>query len=145
MQTFSYHEKPSSKIPVWAKTVRKTLSLMKAGVRCNDPEKKERIKKRLISLRLNSNMKNYPEWFSNHPQSRLAVYTVLFGDYDTVKPVKYKSPKCDYYIITDQPVDDGLGWTKIEREIPVELRNASNAIKNRYFKMHPDVLFPDYE
>ena len=145
MSRFIYHEKPNSKIPVRLKSLHFISYLMKAKILCKDPGKKERIVKRINSIKKSVAAKDYPRWFEDHPNGRLAVYTVLYGDYDKIKPVGFKSPQCDFFIITDQDVDGSLGWKKIDATLPEELKDASNSVKNRYFKMHPDVLFPEYE
>lgn len=88
--------------------------------------------------------KNYPKAFSQSGPGRIAVYTCIFGSYDTVKPIACKSAYCDYYIITDQPVDEASGWKKYSVAFPEELKDASPVLKNRYCKMHPHLLFPEY-
>lgn len=77
---------------------------------------------------------------------RIAIYTVLFGNYDDIKEPVVLPNNCDFYIITDQTLDKKSVW----RKIPIEkysntLNGMSNTEKNRYFKMHPDILFPNYD
>ena len=53
---------------------------------------------------------------------------------------------CDYYIITDSNIDESSKWKKIDiNNIQFEEDGLTNPMKNRYVKMHPDKLFPDYD
>lgn len=74
---------------------------------------------------------------------RIAVYTSLFGNYDTPLPLVYKEPGVDYFFITDMKVDPEAveGWTVISADGLFE----SPFYANRYCKMHPFDLFPGYE
>ena len=77
-------------------------------------------------------------------EDRLAVYTCVFGNYDDVEEPLVTGNYCDYYIVTDRPVEPKSKWKQIEpKEYPDGFDSWHTAIKNRYFKMHPDVLFPD--
>lgn len=80
------------------------------------------------------------EYFSDE---RIAVYSCLFGTGDHIQEPVCRPDNIDYYMITDQPLAPDSAWT------PVEWQNLCDpswtpAMKNRYFKMHPDVLFPSY-
>ena len=88
---------------------------------------------------------NFPREFSQRGPGRIAVYTCIFGNYDAVKPIGCRSKYCDYYIITDQAVDEKSGWKKLDVQFPQELQDASPVLKNRYCKMHPHILFPEYD
>ena len=82
---------------------------------------------------------------SDNP-GKLAVYTCVFGGYDTPKEPLIKSEYCDYYIITDVDVSDKSAWKRIiPKQYPEGFETWHPAIKNRYYKMHPDELFPDYK
>lgn len=86
----------------------------------------------------------------DHPliigKDRLAVYTCVFGNYDDVEEPIIKGRFCDYYIVTDQIVSPKSKWKQIEpKAYPESFDSWHPAIKNRYFKMHPDVLFPDHQ
>lgn len=83
-----------------------------------------------------------PDYFS---EERVAIYTAIFGPYDKVAEPYCRPDNCDYYIFTDQKVNnDSSAWIKRAAELP-ELDGLSNAQKNRYLKMHPHKLFPDYK
>lgn len=95
------------------------------------------------SLMTNLKKTDYPYGLVKN-KKKIAVYTVLYGDYDSIKPVKTKNVLCDYYIFTDQQVPVNSGWEKMDFEFPKEIKN-NNILKNRYLKMHPHILFPEYE
>lgn len=75
---------------------------------------------------------------------RIAIYTGVFGGYDTIYTPQIKPDNVDYFIFSDEKIDDPV-WVYKEVSFPRELGNLSNAEKNRYVKMHPHVLFPDYD
>lgn len=83
-------------------------------------------------------------YFTNE---RIAVYTVVFGKYDSLLEPYCHPDNIDYYLITDQDVDlDKSLWVK--KDISVfepELKEMTNAEKNRFFKMNPFDVFPEYK
>ena len=79
-------------------------------------------------------------------EDRLAVYTCVFGGYDDVEEPFIRGKYCDYYIVSDREISKKSKWKKIEpKQYPDGFDMWHPAIKNRYLKMHPDVLFPDYK
>lgn len=88
---------------------------------------------------------------------RIAVYTVLFGAYDELKEPWIRPDNIDYYVLTDQEVPEGSAWKK--KDIPdcaqgFKLPGAKEAaetgfpetvLRNRFLKMFPHLIFPDYE
>lgn len=76
---------------------------------------------------------------------KVAVYTSLYGNYDTIKPVKFANPNCDYFIFTDQFVPQKSGWIPKDARFPKEIVHAPDNMKNRYCKMNAHLLFPEYE
>lgn len=80
-----------------------------------------------------------PNYFHSE---RIAIYTAVFGDYDKI-PEPYCVPdNCDFYIFTDQEIPKESIWKK--KDVPAEICKMANAKKNRFLKMHPDTVFPDY-
>lgn len=76
---------------------------------------------------------------------RIALYTAAFGDYDRVYIPKWSAPNIDYYYISDVKPSEisDTQWIDAKRIIPKEI---SDPIKrNRYVKMKPDQIFPQYE
>lgn len=75
---------------------------------------------------------------------KIAVYTGLFGDYDDfIEPTVYPS-NVDYYYISDYKSEKikKCVWLNAETIIP---ENIISPIKrNRYVKMHPHLIFPNY-
>ena len=78
---------------------------------------------------------------------RIAIYTCITGGYDSVIEPLFIPDNCDYYLVTDRekklPANSAWKQIVIDRSLP-QLQNLDNAGLNRYYKMHPDVLFEDY-
>lgn len=74
---------------------------------------------------------------------RIAVYTCIIGKYDKVIEPVYVSDKCDYYIITDQDIDDNSIWKKIDINT-IKIVGLKNNELNRYVKLHPHIFFENY-
>ena len=116
--------------------------------------KKKSLLKTLNMVKIHFKMKKY-----NHPEpekntykvlndislenKKIAVYTSIVGGYDDIKEPLITSSNCDYFLFTDQEVNSTI-WKvkKISKEIE-KLKNATKI--NRYFKMNPHLLFPDYD
>ncbi len=76
---------------------------------------------------------------------RIAVYTGIFGSYDDIYIPKVCPENIDYYFISDEcPVNlEPFRWIDAKEVIP---KNITSPIKrNRYIKMHPHLLFPQYK
>ncbi|MBN1531192.1 MAG: DUF616 domain-containing protein [Spirochaetes bacterium] len=73
-------------------------------------------------------------------KDRIIVYTCIIDDYDTLNEPYCAPENVDYVCFTDNRrvrsrkwrvvVDDGIG---------------DSVVGNRYYKMHPHLLFPDYQ
>lgn len=76
---------------------------------------------------------------------RIAVYTSIFGQYDSVYQPLARPDNIDYYFISDgeKPYTSAYTWIDAKRVIPDEI--TSPVKRNRYVKMHPHLIFPDYE
>ena len=80
------------------------------------------------------------------PGLRVAVYTCLTGDYDTIKePVYVNRDCCDFFIVTNEEVPGGSIWKKIDIDDFEEIKNLGPREKARYVKTHPHIMFPDYD
>ena len=79
-------------------------------------------------------------------EERIAVYTVIIGNYDTLKQPYFISSQCDYFVITDHNIKtEGTCW-KIKLIDDYRIDNSySNTKKARYVKTHPEVFFPNYK
>lgn len=76
-------------------------------------------------------------------EKKIVVYTCIFGGYDEPLPLVYKEPGIDYCFITDSALENSgnNGW---------EIKSADESVEdpfraNRYCKMHPSNLFPEYD
>lgn len=74
---------------------------------------------------------------------RIAVYTAIFGGYDQIYNPMSLDERCDYYIFTDSKVNENCIWKCLD--ISLLPKGMSNLVLNRYIKMHPFELFPEYE
>ncbi len=79
-------------------------------------------------------------------EDRIAVYTSLFGPYDTLKEPLLHPDNVDYYIFTDQPIPSGSLWKSLDIGplLPSGIQRNPVAC-NRWCKFHPHLLFPDYQ
>lgn len=77
-------------------------------------------------------------------QNKIAVYTAIFGNYDALHEPEFYSEDIDYYLVSDEPPKETSGfiWVNAKKWVPSEL--TSPVMRNRYVKMHPHVLFPEY-
>ncbi len=76
---------------------------------------------------------------------KIAIYTCITGNYDNVLQPKCIENNCDYFLITETPPKE-LGvyrWINVNEVI--SQNDLSPKDKNRYCKMHPFELFPDYD
>ncbi len=83
-------------------------------------------------------------YFNN---KRIAVYTALFGAYDKLNDPVFVPNNCDFFIVSD---NDYHGRSQIWRSINADKYlpdniTLSNPDKNRFFKMHPHLLFAEYD
>lgn len=112
--------------------VKKKRRLKKAGNIANDCVHK-------------NDMASYkPIYFSTE---RFVVYTCIIGDYDKILDPITRPDNCDFYLVTDKKrnVDTSIWKEIIVDKDKYNLSKMSNTEINRYFKMHPDVLFPMYK
>lgn len=76
---------------------------------------------------------------------RRAVYTALIGNYDQLSPVRFKS-SLQFIVFTDIPDLQVKGWvTKQISELTGISPGAPTWMINRYLKMHPHLILPDYQ
>ena len=83
-----------------------------------------------------------PDYYSDH---RIAVYTCIFGKYDHINEPLCVPDNVDYYIITDMEAPENSVWKKLDISgYPDRIRSMGDVEKNRWFKMHPHLVFPDH-
>ncbi|PLX91336.1 MAG: hypothetical protein C0621_11070 [Desulfuromonas sp.] len=72
---------------------------------------------------------------------KIVVYTCITGSYDELlEPVEIEEG-VDYYCVSDRPPKQESVWAYL----PLPRDFGSPSLNNRYVKMHPHILFPDYE
>ena len=78
---------------------------------------------------------------------KVAVYTVIIGDYDYIKkPLHIDNEHFDYYCITDNKDLKSSFWNVVHIDSIdcQELTKYDNARRTRYLKTHPHLLFKEY-
>lgn len=88
------------------------------------------------------NVKKESNYFSD---SRIAIYTAVYGNYDSCFEPRVKPDNCDYYIFTDDVIENNDSSWKKRKVFFQKFESLSNAQKNRFVKMHPHLLFPEYD
>jgi len=86
-----------------------------------------------------------PNYFS---KDKIAVYTVMFGGYDTIKEPIVVPDNADFYLITDNAsvISHKSSWNVLNMDKFKRYTEKMDApIRNRWYKTHPHVLFPDYK
>lgn len=84
--------------------------------------------------------------YGAYPDSsvKIAVYSCITGDYDSLAEPFFSIEGIDYIMFTDNPKLKGEKWQL--RPIPDEIAKWNdNILTNRYIKMHPDVVGADYD
>lgn len=104
---------------------------------------------RIKSMFFLDNKKYYPTCSNNGKvnleNQRIAVYTVIIGDYDDLKEPLFYSENCDYYVITDKlNIDEESIWKKIMIADYINVEEFSNTEIARYVKTHPHIFFKEY-
>lgn len=81
---------------------------------------------------------------NNFSNERIAIYTVIYGEYDSIIEPIVCPDNIDYYIITDNEIPIQSAWSKLEPKHQFDF-GTNNATKNRFYKMNPHLLFKDYK
>lgn len=75
--------------------------------------------------------------------ARVAVYTCIVGGYDQICDPVFANEGYDFFVFSDKKVESSV-WRN--REIPKEiLKLDDKTLINRYLKMHPFEVFPEYD
>ena len=86
------------------------------------------------------------QYFKQHTNSaKSVIYTCLTGGYDELLAPSYINPHYDYICFTDDKnmiAKKYIGPWKIE---PLKFSELDNSKNNRWHKMQPHILFPNYE
>ena len=86
------------------------------------------------------------QYFKLHiKKNKTVIYTCLIGDYDELLIPDYINPDYDYVCFTDNEnmiAKKYVGPWKIK---PLQFSKLDNGRNNRWHKMHPHLLFSDYD
>ncbi|MBO4230512.1 MAG: DUF616 domain-containing protein [Bacteroidales bacterium] len=79
-------------------------------------------------------------------EQRIAVYTSFFGPYDILREPMLRPDNIDYYVLTDQEVQEGSVWERLDTTaiVPDEYQ-GDPVLSNRWIKMHPHMFLKDYQ
>ncbi len=77
--------------------------------------------------------------------TRTAIYTCITGGYDKLRQPDVVEESCDYYVISDDPEMGGGIYQHLDINAFVPDSSMSAKDKNRYCKMHPHDIFPEYD
>lgn len=72
--------------------------------------------------------------------SRFVVYTALFGNYDVLKELTFKSYDCDYICFTDQDI-----YSETWKIVKLQCNEADSILMNRKIKMLPHIYLSKYD
>lgn len=77
---------------------------------------------------------------------KTVVYTAIFGNMDMLKEPECVSDNVDYVVITDSEIPSSSKWEKYDNSQLYEtIKGFDNRKKNRYCKLFPNELFPEYK
>lgn len=72
---------------------------------------------------------------------KIAVYTCITNAYDPLYPPVYVDHRLDYYYFSDSSSNLVEPW----KFKPIDLRHLNAKDQNRYIKMHPNKVLPEYD
>lgn len=75
--------------------------------------------------------------------ARVVVYTCIVGGYDNLNDPIFANDGYDFFVFSDKKIVSNI-WKN--REIPQDIKRLKdNTLINRYLKMHPFDVFPEYD
>lgn len=102
-------------------------------------QKRKKQKNTIIESRENSKYV-----IDNKTSKKIAIYTCITGNYDKIEEPLIIESACDYFLFTNNDNLKSNLWNI--KDIPEDIKKLENNVKiNRYIKMHPKELFPDYD
>ncbi len=94
----------------------------------------------------NEHVNQRPDEIEFPDNVRVAVYTCIIGNYDSLKePMYINNACCDFYAITDFPIPKKSKWKRMDIDSILGTEGLTPNMKNRYVKLHPHELFGDYD
>ena len=85
------------------------------------------------------------EYWNHHHKNRKVIYTCLAGEYDHLINHHYISNDYDYVCFTDNPVLLKYKIYGVWKILPLVFTELDDTRNNRWHKLHPHELFPEYE
>lgn len=76
---------------------------------------------------------------------KIVVYTCITGSYDDLKEPFFTNDFLDFIVITDQEVSHTSKWKKLDISKVHCPNGLNNAQINRWVKMNPHKIFPEYD
>jgi len=87
-----------------------------------------------------------PESTANYfSTAKIVIYTCIFGTVDEIHEPIFVPDNCDFYIVTDQDLPTASSWIKKKVDFSVFPGAVDPVTKNRFVKMHPHLIFPEYD
>lgn len=134
----------------FGKYMRTIFSLLKKGKFINVVQlyvlhiKNKKKKKENVNIEVQCAKSSQSYCVDNNSNIKIAVYTCITGKYDAVEEPLITESNCDYFLFTNNSKLQSVNW-KI-KSIPEHILDfKDNAKINRYIKMHPAELFPEYD
>ena len=86
------------------------------------------------------------QYFSAHSKkSDKVIYTCIIGDYDQLLAPNYINSDYDYICFTDSQEMIQKKYVGPWEIMPLQFSQLNNSQNNRWHKMHPHILFPNYQ
>lgn len=123
--------------------IRKMKQNAVVGIKANIINRIKQSGKKKISNEIVPRKRENANYFFNE---RIAVYTCIWGAYDKIFEPVFVPNNCDFYIITDQMVDEKSQWMKRDISDLDDIKDIKEPqIINRYCKMNPHKIFTEYK
>lgn len=82
--------------------------------------------------------------YKKYPKTKVVVYSCIWGNYDSILEPYFINPDIDYYMITNNEIPNKSYWNKFSPKLN-NLDGLTNIEINRYFKINPHLIFPEYD
>ncbi|MFN6005934.1 MAG: glycosyltransferase domain-containing protein [Paracoccaceae bacterium] len=73
--------------------------------------------------------------------AKIAVYTCVIGDYDPIPVERPDIDGVDFFVFSNIDLSGRTDWTSIRFAMP----EYSATLQNRFVKMHPSLMLPEYD
>lgn len=88
-------------------------------------------------------LQKYKHLYTKNIAHNKVIYTVLIGEYDTLKEPRVISDGWDYICFTDNKNISSKNWNI--RQLPKEIEQYDNKLKNKFLKFFPDLFLSEYD